>query len=72
MRKVETDWHRVPVIFDLSYAAALLGISLDCIHKLAQQGRFPAFKVGKLWRVRKDDLTAYIERQTLLEGSDSA
>lgn len=64
MRKSETDWNRVPVIFDLTYAAALLDVSLDRMHKLAQQGRFPAFKVGKLWRVRKDDLINYIEQQT--------
>lgn len=63
MRKAETDWNRVPVIFDLTYAAALLGVSTDRMHKLAQQGRFPAFKVGKLWRVRKDDLLTYIDQQ---------
>lgn len=63
MQKIETDWNRVPVIFDLAYAASLLGISLDRIHRLAQHGQFPAFRVGKLWRVRKDDLLAYIEQQ---------
>lgn len=63
MQNCETDWNRVPVIFDLAYASALLDISLDRMHKLAQQKRFPAFKVGKLWRVRKDDLVAYIEQQ---------
>jgi excisionase family DNA binding protein len=63
MRKAETDWNRVPVIFDLTYAAALLGVSTDRMHKLAQQGRFPAFKVGKLWRVNKTDMLSYIQKQ---------
>lgn len=61
MRKSETDWNRVPVIFDLAYAAALLGVSLDWLHKLAQRGQFPAFKIGKLWKVRKEDLQQFIE-----------
>jgi excisionase family DNA binding protein len=63
MQKNETDWNRVPVIFDLSYAAALLHVSLDWLHKLAQRGQFPAFKIGKLWRVHKDDLLNYIDQQ---------
>ena len=63
MRKAETNWDKVPVFFDLAYAATLLGLSLDSLHKLCQRGQFPAFKVGKLWRVRKCDLVAYIEQQ---------
>lgn len=63
MQKYETAWERVPVVFDLSYAAALLGVSLDRIRKLAQRGEFPAFKVGKLWRVNKTDMLTYIENQ---------
>jgi excisionase family DNA binding protein len=63
VRNSETDWNRIPVVFDLAYAATLLGVSLDWLHKLAQRGQFPAFKIGKLWRVRKDDLLSYIEKQ---------
>ena len=63
MRNYETAWERVPVVFDLSYAAVLLGVSLDRIRKLAQRGEFPAFKVGKLWRVNKTDMLDYIDRQ---------
>jgi excisionase family DNA binding protein len=65
MRKFETNWERVPIVFDLSYAAALLGVSLDWLHKLAQRGQFPAFKIGKLWRVKKEDLLEYIEKQKI-------
>lgn len=61
--KKETNWDKVPVIFDIAYAATLLGISLDTMHKLCQKGKFPAFKVGKLWRVNKDDLMTYIDQR---------
>ncbi|MDU6347410.1 helix-turn-helix domain-containing protein [Faecalispora jeddahensis] len=63
MPKKETNWDKVPVIFDIAYAATLLGISLDTMHKLCQKGKFPAFKVGKLWRVNKDDLMTYIDQR---------
>lgn len=63
MLKKETNWDKVPVIFDLAYAATLLGISLDSLHKQCQKGLFPAFKVGKLWRVNKDDLMTYIDQR---------
>ncbi|TQI66227.1 helix-turn-helix domain-containing protein [Clostridium sp. KNHs216] len=63
MQKHETAWERVPVVFDLPYAATLLNVSLDRIRKLAQRGEFPAFKIGKLWRVNKADMLDYIDRQ---------
>jgi excisionase family DNA binding protein len=63
MQRRETAWERVPVVMDLSYAAVLLGVSLDRLRKLAQRGEFPAFKVGKLWRVNKTDMLSYIQKQ---------
>jgi excisionase family DNA binding protein len=63
MQRRETAWEHVPVVFDLSYAAVLLGVSLDRLRKLAQRGEFPAFKVGKLWRVNKTDMLSYMQNQ---------
>jgi excisionase family DNA binding protein len=63
MKNYETAWERVPVVFNLSYAALLLGVSLDRLRKLAQHGDFPAFKLGKQWRVNKTDLLSYIDDQ---------
>lgn len=56
-------WEEVPVVVDLPYAAVILGVSEECLKKRAQRGQFPAFKVGSLWRVSKNDLLVYIENQ---------
>ncbi|WP_035317111.1 helix-turn-helix domain-containing protein [Clostridium sp. MSTE9] len=55
-------WEDVPVIIDLPYVAVLLGVSVECLKKWAQRGKIPAFKVGKLWRISKYDLLAFIEQ----------
>lgn len=57
------NWDEVPVVVDLHYAAALLGVSEECLKKRAQKGQFPAFKATSLWRVTKADLIDYIENQ---------
>lgn len=59
-----TSWDEVPVIIDLPYACRLLGKSYEGMKKLCQQNKVPAFKVGKEWRMRKEDLEQFIENQT--------
>lgn len=57
-------WEDVPVIIDLPYAAVLLGVSIECLKRWSRDGKLPAFKVGKLWRINKADLINFIENQT--------
>lgn len=61
--KIIRSWGRVPVIFDLEYAACLVGSTKSNLKYLSQNSRFPAFKVGRVWRVKKEDLIAWIEEQ---------
>lgn len=63
MNRIISNWERVPVIFDLDYASVLVGSTRCNLKYLAHQKRFPAFKVGRLWRVKKEDLLAWIEAQ---------
>lgn len=57
------NWDAVPVVVDLPYVACIFGVSVECLKKWSQNGEFPAFKAGKLWRVNKADLIDYIENQ---------
>lgn len=45
--------------------AKYLRMGLITTYKLVQDGKIPAFKVGKQWRIKKDDLLKYIELQKL-------
>jgi len=44
-------------------AAAYLGCHQKTAIRMARQGQIPALKVGKHWRFRHSDLTAWVEKQ---------
>ena len=41
--------------------ADYLSISLSNLYSLAQQGRIPGHRIGKMWRFNKTDLDAWIK-----------
>ena len=47
-------------IMTISQVADYLQISEVTTYKLVQEGRIPGFKIGRHWRVRRDDLREYI------------
>jgi excisionase family DNA binding protein len=49
-------------ILTISQVAAYLQLSEMTTYKLVQEGRIPAFKIGRSWRVKKCDLDILIER----------
>ena len=66
MKKFITDWAEVPVIIDLPYVACIVGQSPENLKRLAAAGKFPATKVGKEWRVEKDQLRLYLTQNRVL------
>lgn len=61
-RVVFTSWDDVPVIMDLPLAACIIGCNCDYLRRLAKEGKFPAKKFGKVWRVDKDELRETIKQ----------
>ncbi|KUO73532.1 MAG: DNA-binding protein [Clostridia bacterium BRH_c25] len=49
-------------ILTISQVAAYLQLSEMTTYKLVQDGKIPAFKIGRSWRVKKNDLDILIER----------
>jgi len=45
--------------------ADYLRMGLLTTYKLVNEGKLPGFKVGRQWRVKKEDLQHYIETQKL-------
>lgn len=43
--------------------AELLRTGLLTVYKLIKEGKIPAYKIGRQWRVKKKDLVQYIESQ---------
>lgn len=50
-------------IMTISQVAKYLQISEVTTYRLVQDGKIPAFKVGRGWRVKKEDLNEFIEKQ---------
>ncbi|WP_088105541.1 helix-turn-helix domain-containing protein [Halalkalibacter urbisdiaboli] len=51
-----------PEIMTISQVAKYLQISEMTTYKLVQEGKLPGFKIGRHWRVRRNDLDEHIER----------
>lgn len=50
-------------IMTITQVAEYLKISEITTYKLVQEGKISAFKVGRHWRVMKQDLKEFIEKQ---------
>lgn len=51
-----------PDIMTVSQVAKYLQISEMTAYKLVNEGKIPAFKIGRHWRVKKEDLGVFIEK----------
>ena len=49
-------------IMTVSQVAEYLQLSEMTTYKLVQEGKLPAFKIGRHWRIKRDDLDELIER----------
>jgi len=49
-------------IMTVSEVAEYFKISEVTTYKFVQEGKIPAFKIGRHWRVKRSDLDEYIEK----------
>jgi excisionase family DNA binding protein len=54
--------HNDDQIMTVSEVAEYFKISEMTTYKLVQEGKIPAFKIGRHWRVKKSDLSEFIEK----------
>ncbi len=57
-------------IMTVTEVADYLKISEVTTYKLVQKGVIPSFKVGRHWRVKREDLSEFIEKQKRGERID--
>ncbi len=50
------------MVYTLEEVAEILKISVSTVRNLIDRGELKAFKAGNQWRVRKEDLDAYMRR----------
>jgi excisionase family DNA binding protein len=49
-------------VVNAAEAARVLGINVNTVYELANQGRIPAFRVGRLWRFSLTELEGWIAK----------
>jgi excisionase family DNA binding protein len=45
----------------------LLQVSVYTVRRWIKQGELPAYKVGRLWRIKKGDLNTWLDQQRPLD-----
>lgn len=45
----------------LEEVAQYLKVSKDSIYRLAQKGKMPAYKIGNLWRFKKEEIDEWMK-----------
>lgn len=58
-------------LLDRKQVAERLGLSPITVGHMMRAGDLPAFKMGRLWRVREADLDAYIQGLSERRDADS-
>jgi len=54
----------------LEQIAEYLQLNTSSIYKIAQTGKIPAYKVGRQWRFRKEEIDAWVERRKVIKKKD--
>lgn len=50
-------------------AASYLGVGLRVVYKLIDQGHIPAYKLGRVIRMRREDVDGFLEKNLIQPGS---
>jgi len=62
-----TNWEDVPLALSAQDTADLLGVHVNTVKHMIHDGRLPAVKVGRAWRVKRETVKALLDA----EGSQS-
>lgn len=54
----------LPPILSVKEAADLLRVDPQVIRRAIRRKELPALKTGALWRIRRQDLSAYLRRES--------
>lgn len=57
-------------LMTLEEVADYLRLSIHTIYKMLQKGKIPAYKVGKQWRFKKEDIDRWVKRMKSSKRKD--
>lgn len=57
------DWATMPIVMTVDEMKAVLGIGANRAHQLMSEPGFPRVKIGKTYKIYRDGLRRYFEKQ---------
>jgi excisionase family DNA binding protein len=54
----------------LEQIAEYLQMSTSSIYKMAQAGKIPAYKIGRQWRFKKEEIDTWVEKRKVIRQKD--
>jgi PTS system nitrogen regulatory IIA component len=63
MSTLFTDQTGAQLFLTPQEVSELLRVSVHTIRRWIKEGDMPAYKVGRVWRIRKDDLNRWLDDQ---------
>lgn len=61
MRKIYTDWMKVPLFMTREEAGLLLRVTPETVRRLCASGQLAAIQVGKQWRIDRESVRAMLD-----------
>lgn len=58
-------------IYDAGKLAQFFGVSKKTVREWCKAGKLPAFKIGREWKVRVEDLRRMIDRKVRVREADA-
>lgn len=65
VEKPNISWEDLPAILTAEECAGFLRIHLNTVKRLLSEGELPGKKIGRQWRVDKDDLKRYMGKSNI-------
>jgi len=56
----QQEWNELPLVLTTEEAAQLLRVTVKTIKTMCAEGRLPAAKVGRAWRINRDDVLTFL------------
>lgn len=63
MAENKPGWESLPNMLTVKEAADFLRVHFNTVKRLLSMGKLPGRKVGRQWRIEKDDLKRYMEER---------
>ena len=59
-----------PSLLRVGEVASLLQVSGNTVTRLIRQGKIPAIRVGRCWRIPRDDMARWLDAHSTTGGRD--